>query len=137
MFGLDFRFLAFILKPKTRERIEIDIEDRKRSSIFAAKQKFNKKYDRRRRGRSGIQVMAGLGSTFKIFKLTYFAVIAVFSARKLFNFFGSTSISISMLQCIHRMSQKQVPDRNQTNVQLCSSQVDKGKSDNLSENFLF
>jgi len=37
MFGLDFRFLAFILKPKTRERIEIDIEDRKRSSIFAAK----------------------------------------------------------------------------------------------------
>ena len=42
MFGLDFRFLAFILKPKTRERIEIDIEDRKRSSIFAAKQKFKK-----------------------------------------------------------------------------------------------
>ena len=28
------------------------------------------------------------------------------------------------------------PFTNQTNVQLCSSQVDKGKSDNLSENFL-
>ena len=26
--------------------------------------------------------------------------------------------------------------QNQTNVQLCSSQVDKGKSNNLSENFL-
>ena len=28
-------------------------------------------------------------------------------------------------------------NRNQTNVQLCSSQVDKGKSGNLSENFCF
>ena len=67
--------------------------------------------------------MAGLGSTFKIFKLTHFAktAIVVFSARKLFNCFGSTSISISMLRWIYRMSPKQVPDRNKKKQRLVLS----------------
>ena len=68
--------------------------------------------------------MAGLGSTFKIVKLTYFTkktAIAVFSARKLFNCSGSTCISISMLQCIYRISQKQVPDRNKKKQRLVPS----------------
>ena len=67
--------------------------------------------------------MAGIGSTFKIVKLTYFTktAIAVVSARKLFNCFRSTSISISKLRCIYRMSQKQVPDGNKAKQRLVPS----------------